>query len=389
LTRSLLIRANRALTPHETITNAGILVSGHRIVVVGPVGTLQIPRGVSTVDCGELTLVPGFVDVHIHGSGGDTAMAGPEAIARISAFIARFGVTSWLPTLTFSAPPNVSLELICWCVESIRQPAAGAEPVGLHLEGPFLNSTRPGALRSDFFRSPTTSELDQLLDAGADCVRLMTVAPEVPGGLDVVRRLVARGVVASIGHSDASSDETAAAITAGVSHATHTFNAMRGFHQRDPGVVGAVLVSDAVRAELIADGIHVHPVAMAALIRAKGVGRVALITDAVAPAGLGDGDAEFDGRPIRIRDGRATLADGTIAGSVATFDAGLRRVVGECGVPLREAIAMASTTPARAIGVADRKGSLVGGHDADVVALDRDLRVRLTVARGEIVFRDM
>ena len=386
---TLLVRARRAHTPLETITNAGILVSGRQIVAVGPAATLQIPHGTTIVDCGDTTLVPGFADVHIHGSGGDTAMAGPEAIARISRFIARFGVTSWLPTLTFSASLDVSSEVIRGCVDAIRRPAAGAEAVGLHLEGPFLNPQRPGALRSDCFRSPNVLELDQLLDAGSGHVRLMTVAPELPGGLDVVRRLVARGVVASIGHSDASSDETAMAIAAGVSHATHTFNAMRGLHHRDPGVVGAVLVSDAIRAELIADGVHVHPVAMAALIRAKGAGRVALITDAIAPAGLGDGDAEFDGRPIRIRNGRATLADGTIAGSVATFDAGPRRVVHESGVSLREAVVMASTTPARAIGVADRKGSLVGGRDADIVALDTNLRVRLTMARGEVVFSDL
>jgi N-acetylglucosamine-6-phosphate deacetylase len=290
--------------------------------------------------------------------------------------------------LTFSTSPAASSELIRGCGQAIQQPVAGAEALGFHLEGPYLNPIRPGALRSDFFRSPSVADLDRLLDAGLSHVKLMTVAPELPGGLDLVRQLVVRGVVASIGHSDASSDETRAAIAAGVSHATHTFNAMRGLHHRDPGVVGAVLVSEAVRAELIADGVHVDPVVMAALIRAKGAGRVALITDAVAPAGLGDCDTEFDGRPIRVRDGRATLADGTIAGSVATFDAGVRRVVRECGIPLRDAVVMASTTPARAIGVADRKGSLVGGHDADLVALDGDLRVRLTLARGEIVFRD-
>jgi len=212
----------------------------------------------------------------------------------------------------------------------------------------------------------------------------MTLAPELSGGLDLVRALTANRVVASIGHTDASAREATVAIGAGVSHATHTFNAMPGFHHRDPGVVGVVLSSDAVWSELIADGVHVDALAMELLVRSKGAGRVALITDAVAPAGLGDGTYEFEGRPIEVRGGRATLADGTIAGSVSTFDNNLRRVVQGCGVPLQQALLMASSAPARSIGLDDRKGTLAVGRDADLVVLDQDLRVRLTMIQGQI-----
>lgn len=362
-----------------------VTVADGLIQAVGPASAIEAPPGASVVDCGDATIVPGFVDVHIHGSGGDSVMDGASAVARVAEFITAFGVTSWLPTLT----PR---ETIAEMTEAIRENLAGARRVsrgatvlGLHLEGPFLSPQRPGAIRSEWFRRPSIEDLRALLGAGEGHVRLMTLAPELPGGMDLVRQLVADGVVASIGHTDSSHVQALAAIDAGVSHATHTFNAMRGFQHRDPGVVGAVLVSDAIRGELIADGVHVDPLAMRLLIRAKGEHRVVLITDAVAPAGLGDGSFEFDGRPISVHDGRATLADGTIAGSVATFDGNLRRIVRECGVPLRAAVVMATLTPARAIGVADRKGNLAGGRDADLVVLDRDLKVRLTMVRGQIV----
>ncbi len=383
---TLYLRAASVLTPFEQIPDGAVLVGNGRVLAVGPAAAVLRPPESRLVDCGATTLVPGFVDLHLHGSGGATAMEGVAGIERVGAFVARHGVTAWLPTLTPLASIDDLADLVAGCARAVGSSGRGAEAVGLHLEGPFLNPRRPGAIRPEGFRPPAARDLARLLDAGAGRVRLMTLAPELPGGLDLVRGLVARGVVASVGHTDATLDEAEAAIAAGVSHATHTFNAMRGLHHRDPGVVGAVLASDAVRAELIADGIHVHPTAMQALIRAKGTARVVLITDAVAAAGQGDGVFEFDGRPITVRNGRATLADGTIAGSVATFDDNLRRIVRTCGVPLGEAVRMASTIPAWAVGLADRKGALVGGRDADVVALDADLRVRLTVARGEIVF---
>jgi N-acetylglucosamine-6-phosphate deacetylase len=383
----LVLQAARVLTPFEEIRNGGVVVAGPRIVDVGPAATLAVPSGAHVVDCGDATIVPGFVDVHIHGSGGRTAMEGAEAVRAVSRFIARHGVTAWVPTLTARSTIDETAAAIRAALAGASGPVDGAEVVGLHLEGPYVNPKRPGALRLDWFRSYDPAEVAALLDAGAGRIRLMTLAPELPGGLALVRQLRESGVVASIGHTDATGDEAAAAFAAGVTCATHAFNAMRGFHHRDPGVVGALLDAPVVTAELIADGVHVHPVAMRALIRAKSPDRVALITDAVAPAGLGNGTFEFEGRPITVQAGRATLPDGTIAGSVATFDANLRRIVRDCGIPLRDAILMASTTPARAIGLEGRKGSLAGGRDADLVVLDRELNVTLTMTRGEIVFR--
>lgn len=364
-----------------------VVIRGDRIEGAGPTVALRPNLSIPTVDCGDCALLPGFVDVHIHGSGGWSVMDGAEAVARISQYLPRFGVTSWLPTLT----PRPTLAELAEVMAAVQeaQAGAGAEILGVHLEGPFLSPKRPGALRSEWFRPASVEELDRILAAGAGQVRLMTLAPELPGGIALVRELVARRVVASIGHTDATHRQALEAIAAGVSHATHTYNAMRGFQHREPGVVGAVLTADAVRGELIADGVHVDPLAMRLLIRAKGPSRVVLITDAVAPAGLGDGEYEFDGRPITVRDGKATLADGTIAGSVATFDGNVRRIVQEVGASLQAAALMASTAPAQAIGVADRKGQIAGGRDADLVALDSDLRVRLTIARGQIVYDNL
>ncbi|HLG50789.1 MAG TPA: N-acetylglucosamine-6-phosphate deacetylase [Chloroflexota bacterium] len=382
----LVLRARRILTPLEEITDGAVEIIGEKIRAVGPAATIGRPAGARFIECGDATIVPGFIDLHIHGSGGYSVMDGPEAVAAVSRVIAAHGVTAWLPTLTPRATLGELIDRIRACCAGGAKVSGGAEPVGLHLEGPFLSPRRPGAIRSEWFRAPSVPELDQLLAAGQGQVRLVTLAPELPGGLDLVRHLVERTVTVSIGHSDASHEEALAAIAAGVRHATHMFNAMRGFQHRAPGVVGAVLASPTVVCELIADGVHVDPLAMRLLIQATGWSRIAVITDAVAPAGLGDGAYEFEGRPIVVREGRATLADGTIAGSVATFDANLRRVARLADLDLRAVIAMATIVPARQVHLDDRKGSLSGGRDADLVVLDVDLRVKLTVARGAIVF---
>ncbi|HEX5415593.1 MAG TPA: N-acetylglucosamine-6-phosphate deacetylase [Chloroflexota bacterium] len=380
------LRAARLVTPLETIANGAVLIDGPRIVAVGPVASVPLPAGARDLDLGAVTLGPGLVDVHIHGSGGYDAVAGAEAVAAISRYLPCHGVTSWLPTLTPRASLAEMTALIAGALEGRR--TEGAEVAGLHLEGPFLSPARPGAIRQEWFHPPSLALLDGLLDAGLGQVRLMTLAPEREGGLDLVRRLVERGVTASIGHSDATAEQVLAAEQAGVRHATHTYNAMRPLHHRDPGVVGVVMVSDRIRGELIADGVHVDPLAMRALIRAKSPHGVMLITDAVSPAGLGDGDYEFDGRPIRVRRGRATLTDGTIAGSVGTADDNLRRIVRECGASLADAFVMGALAPARSVSLADRKGQLAAGRDADIVALDDELRVRLTICRGQVAFSD-
>lgn len=381
------LRAARVVTPLEVIPNGAVLIDGRTIAAVGPAVCLPLPPGARDLDLGNLTLGPGLVDVHIHGSGGYDAASSGEAVAAISQFLPRHGVTSWLPTLTPRASLPEMAEIIAGVLEGRR--GDGAEVAGIHLEGPFLNPARPGAIRREWFHAPSLELLDSLLDAGLGQIRLMTLAPEREGGLDLVRRLVERGVTASIGHSDANAEQVLAAERAGLRHATHTFNAMRPLHHRDPGVVGVVMVSDQIRGELIADGVHVDPLAMRALIRAKSPYGVMLITDAVSPAGLGDGSYEFDGRPIRVRLGRAALADGTIAGSVGTADDNLRRMVGECGVSLADAFVMGALTPARSVNLAAQKGQVAVGRDADLVVLDADLQVRLTICRGRVAFSEL
>ena len=384
--RIRILHAAQVLTPLEVISPGVVIVRDGTIIAVGPDATLDPYLQADIIDCGAGTLVPGFVDLHIHGSGGYSVMEGAEAVRQIARFLTQFGVTAWLPTMT----PRPSLEEMAAAMRdalpSIGPANAGAEAVGFHLEGPFLNPQRPGAIRREWFRPPSQEDVVALLAAAENNVRMMTLAPELPGGFDVVRYLAQEGVVASIGHSDATYDDVATFVAAGGRHATHMYNAMRGFQHRTPGLVGAVLTSDGLTAEVIADGVHVHPAAIDLLVRAKGVYRVAVITDAVSAAGLGDGAYEFDGRPITVRAGKATLADGTIAGSVATFDANVRRLVQQQQVSLQQAAIMSSTVPARRIGLWGRKGLLAAGYDADLVLLDADLQVRFTMARGQIVY---
>jgi N-acetylglucosamine-6-phosphate deacetylase len=383
----IVVRSARVLTPLETIANGGVLITGGQIEAVGPVPALAT-RGARVLDCGDCTIVPGFLDLHLHGSGGASVMDGPAALARVASTIVRSGVTGWLPTLTPRATIGDLAERIAACRAAATSPATGAAVLGIHLEGPFLNPKRPGALRAEWFQPPSEAELAALLAAGKGAVRLMTLAPERPGGLALVRQLVAAGVVASLGHTDASAAEASEAIAAGVRYATHTYNAMRPFHHRDGGTLGAVFAAEAVYAELIADGVHVSASAASLLLHRKTPHRTIAITDAVAPAGLGDGLFDFEGRPITVRDGRATLADGTIAGSVASFDGNLRWLVQAVGLSLPAAVTMATLTPARAIGLGHCKGYLGGGRDADLVALDRELRVRLTMVQGQVRYTD-
>jgi N-acetylglucosamine-6-phosphate deacetylase len=355
----------------DRVTPGRIVVAGDRIVSV---------EADSTVPDGLPYLAPGFVDVHVHGGGGHDAIAGSGALDGLARSLLRHGVTSFLPTAV-SAP----IARLATFADDVRgwlrtAPDDAAAPLGFNLEGPFLAAERRGAHDPSALRVPADVEpvdLEPLIDG----LRLITIAPELPGALELIRSLVGRGVAVSLGHSAATLDEARAGYAAGATGTTHLFNAMSGVHHHRPGLAVAALTDDAVHVELIADGEHVDRSLWPIIARAKPEGRVVLVSDALALAGLGDGRTSLGGLAVEVVGQRATLlGTATLAGSVIALDAAVRNLVAS-GLSLPFAVAAASRNPLGLLGVSDR-GRLAPGQLADLVELDADLRVRRVMHSG-------
>jgi N-acetylglucosamine-6-phosphate deacetylase len=327
-------------------------------------------------------IVPGFVDIHTHGGGGHTFTTGDVDSARGAAdFHLAHGTTTLLASLV-SSPYELMRDATTAYAPLVDEGVIA----GLHYEGPYLSAARCGAQNPQFLRDPSLDELAALIEIGDGALRMVTIAPERDGALDAIKLLVSRGVVAAIGHTDATYDQTQVAIAAGASVGTHVFNGMRQPHHREPGAVFALLAAPSVVCELIADGVHLHDGTLAFASSIAGPDRTALITDAMAAAGMPDGEYELGGQAVVVAERVARLASqnataGSIAGSTLTMDAALRQAVG-AGVAIADACRMASTTPARAIGVSDRVGSLTAGWRADLVVLDDDLQVVRVMRAG-------
>ncbi|MEU4421178.1 N-acetylglucosamine-6-phosphate deacetylase [Actinoplanes sp. NPDC024001] len=329
---------------------------------------------------GDDVIVPGFVDLHCHGGGGHTFTTGDPAAARgAAAFHLGHGTTTLLASLV-SSP----FELMRSATEAYRPLVAEGVLAGIHFEGPYLSGARCGAQNPAFLRDPVPAELAELIKIGEGAVRMMTIAPELPGALEAITFLRENGVLAAIGHTDASYDQTQAGVAAGATLGTHLFNGMRPPHHREPGPVVGLLSSTAA-VELIADNIHLHPGMLAFAARSAGPDRSILVTDAMDATGMPDGRYELGGQEVVVADRVARLAEGgAIAGSTLTMDVALRNAVA-AGLPLVEAVAMASTTPARLLGLAGQVGSLLPGHRADVVVLSADLTVKRVLRAGSAV----
>jgi N-acetylglucosamine-6-phosphate deacetylase len=372
----LVLRGGRVVTP-DGVRCADVVVRAGRIAAIEASGD-----GAEVVDLADRWVLPGFIDLHVHGGGGAQCnSADAQDIQQVARFHAQHGTTSLLAT-TVAAP----IDELVPAVRAIRgaavAPAPGAaEVLGAHLEGPFLSPRWPGAMDSAHFLAPDRAILDRLLADGG--VRIVTLAPELPGAMDLVRALAQANALASLGHTDASYAQVAEAVAAGARSVTHAFNAMRPLHHRRPGVLGAALDIEALACEVICDGVHVDPAVVRLLQRAKGAARTLLVTDAIEAAGLPDGEYHLGQRPISVRGGRATLPGSeTIAGSTLTMDRALRNVVAFCDVDVASAARMASTTPAQLLGIADRKGVVAPGRDADLVVLDPDLSLAGVLVRG-------
>jgi len=382
LTSPLLITNARIVsTPHS---NGWTLCEGRSIKAIGH-GDAPAFDGVETIDARGLTLLPGFIDVHVHGAlGHETMDASPDGLRAMAKFYAQHGVTSFLAT-TWTEPRQRIQAALETVAEMLGPQPDGATLLGAHLEGPYINPDRRGAQRAEDVRRAARDEALAFLDVGV--IRLTTLAPEFPENAWFIRECVKRSITVSIGHSAASYEQVRQAVQLGVTHATHTYNAMTGLGHREPGTLGGVLTSPEINCELIADNIHVHPAAMQILFACKGTNGVILITDAIRAAGLPDGEYPIDKRTIVVKDGAVRLPDGTLAGSTLTMNRALRNLMDATGQPLDALWPTSSLNAARAVHVSDRKGSLEVGKDADLVLVDADLNVHLTVAEGRIVYR--
>jgi N-acetylglucosamine-6-phosphate deacetylase len=394
LMRSLLLRGARLVLPRETIEHAGLLVERERIAHISTGGEDRLTsRADEIFDLAGLTVYPGFIDAHIHGAVGvDTMEASADDLFRVAGFLAREGVTAWLPTLV-PAPPEdyrraaASIENLLTAQDDPATTDIAARALGLHYEGPFINSAQCGALRQSYFRTfANPSDVTGLPVAGApQSIRLITVAPEIEGGIELVRELRARGWVVSIGHTRADIETLDRAAAAGARHMTHFFNAMSPLHQRTPGPVGWGLLNDEVTCDIIADGHHVAPLILRLALRCKTPEQLCLISDAVAPAGQGDGEFRIWGETIKVAGGRTANERGSIAGSVSTMRDGVRQMLA-LGVAPSDVARMASFNPARLLGIAGDYGTIEEGKRADLVALDGEGNVRLTLIGGRVAF---
>ncbi|GAB3156819.1 N-acetylglucosamine-6-phosphate deacetylase [Micromonospora sonneratiae] len=360
--------SGRVVTPTGIVQQGCVEINGDRITAVAEYPSIRDGHWI----------VPGFVDIHTHGGGGHTFTTGDADAARSAAgFHLAHGTTTLLASLV-SSPYELMHEATAAFVPLVEEGVLA----GIHYEGPYLSTVRCGAQNPDFLRDPSLDELSALITLGKGAVRMVTIAPERAGALDAIRLLTGQGVVAAVGHTDATYDQTRAAITAGATVGTHLFNGMRTPHHREPGPVYALLNAPGVVCELVADGIHLHDGTLNLAVSAAGPERSALITDAMAAAGMPDGEYELGGQAVLVADGVARLArDGAIAGSTLTMDAAFRRAVG-AGVSIPDAVRMTSLTPARAVGLADRVGALVPGCRADLVVLDDDLNVVRVMQAG-------
>ncbi len=369
-----------------------IVAAGPTIVEVRPHGGPGEPGGGAgagrLLDAGGRTVIPGLIDVHVHGGGGADVMdATPEAVATVGRSLARQGTTAYLGT-TFLRPTLADrhLSVLGEAAAGDGPVAGGARLLGIHLEGPFVSHLRRGGILADAIAPASHQELDRVLDLTAGALRMMTIAPELDGAIPLVERLTRDGVVASFGHSDADYDQTRAGIAAGIRHATHLYNAMRGLHHRDPGPLLALHEADELTVQLISDGVHVDGRVVRWTRDVFGHSRCVCVTDGIRTTGLPDGEYTLGGLAYSSHDGVARYGDGTLIGTSLPLLEVVRRFARYTGCSLAEAAQTASLHAARALGIQDRKGSIETGKDADLVVLDGDGAVGAAVVEGNVVY---
>ena len=382
---TLLLHVGRAIAPQTEIANAGILIREGVIEAVGPREGMTLPAGAAEVSATDKIAVPGFIDVHIHGAGGHDVMEGStDALTAVTQTVARHGTTAMLATTVTASPEDTvkSVEGIAsYIARQHETEDARAEVLGIHFEGPFLSSVRRGVHPAEWLKLPSAELLEKFLKAAVGHARILTLAPELLGAAPCMDAARKAGLIVALGHTDATYEQARAAIARGARHAVHVYNAMRPFSHRDSGVIGAVLTSTQVTAELIADGVHVDEPAMRMLLQAKGASCMILVSDGISATGMPDGKYRLGNLEVTVSGGICRNFEGKLAGSTLTLDRALRNIVG-LGTPLSDAVRMLTLNPASLLGLEFKKGSLRCGADADIVLLDENLHLSNVWVRG-------
>jgi N-acetylglucosamine-6-phosphate deacetylase len=380
-----LLRVATAFTSQAEIRDTAILIRDGVIQSVGPRADVSLPPGATEINAPNHIASPGFIDVHIHGAGGSDVMEGSNsALTAVAKNLAAHGTTSFVATTVTAAT-----ETICKSSKGISEYIGiqhlsadfRAEVLGIHFEGPFLSPERRGVHPLEFLKLPTAELLNKFLDAAGGHALILTIAPELLGAIPCIDAARKAGLVVGIGHTDATYEQARAAIARGAHHAVHVYNAMRPFSHRDSGVIGAVLTSPEVTAELIADGVHVDEIAMKMLLQTKCATGVILISDGISATGMPDGQYNLGPLQVSVSGGVARNSEGKLAGSTLTLDRALRNIV-QLGTPLADALQMLTLNPAKLLGIEFKKGSLRAGADADIVLLDQSLNVTRVWTRG-------
>ena len=383
------ITAGRLLTPLESIEQPLVLIDGDRIAEVRTRGDKEAPANVRTIDFGDALLAPGFIDIHIHGGAGHDVMENdPAALPAIGRLLASHGVTSYFPT-TVTAPIDQILAALERLADAIEQSAREtssrhrqAQPLGIHLEGPFISHARRGVHPPENLVPPTLPMFERFWQAARGHIKVMTIAPELPGATEVIAEAARRGVCVSVGHSDADLKTTRAAVNVGARHATHTFNAMRPLDHRQPGILGEVLSDSRLTADIIADGIHLDPLIVELFLKAKGSELAVLITDGISATGMPDGRYRLGSFDVEVSNGTC-LSNGRLAGSVLTMDRAVRNVMQFAHWDLPRTLRLATVNPARVVGIGQR-GTIAAGARADIIVLSANAEVKTTIIGGEL-----
>ncbi len=380
--KSFLLKGGRLLIEGE-FAKSDLLIRDGLIAATGP--DLEAGVDARVIDCAGLMVCPGFIDIHCHGALGRDVMDGLDSIEAIACFKAAQGTTGFIPTILTNP-----LERMRWSAIqakiAMNLPLTGARVLGVHIEGPFVNPGHKGALPEADILLPNIYEIQLFLTELEDAVKVVTIAPELPGAESIIRLLRKRDIVVAAGHTDCGYQKMVQAINWGVTNLTHTFNAMRAMHHREPGLIAAAIDDDRVYCDVICDLIHVHEWIINFLVRAKGLDRCILITDAISAAGMPEGEYTLGGQYVMVSGRAPRLIDGRLAGSVLTMIRGVRNIAEKVGLGMPVALKMAAENPATLLGIFDRKGSLASGKDADVCVIDERRRVTHTFVEGVLVY---
>jgi len=382
---ALIVTASQLFTPLESIASPFIVIEDGHVTSVGSQREAEIPQG-KILAFKNQVLAPAYLDIHLHGgSGHDVMEADDAALMAIETMLASRGVAAYLPTTVTAAEDRTlrALEHLEKAIRKCSQPGRST-PLGIHLEGPFISHAKRGVHPPEHLVAPSPERLQHYWEASAGTLRMVTIAPEIPGAIETIRHARQLGIHCSLGHSNATYEEANAGIAAGANHATHTFNAMRALDHRDPGILGAVLQHRELTADIIADGIHIHPSVVDLFIRAKGLGRAILITDAISATGMPEGRYDLGGLEVEVRNQRCEY-NGRLAGSVLTLERAIRNVMSFAKLNLQDALRMATLNPALLIGLSEQRGSLRPGSRADIVVLTPQGQLVQTILGGEAV----